>query len=279
MQVFDNEQGTLDGEPHPGERGYYLSTTWAGDQSGAGRSIATWLDVVSAEMRPRRWTSPASARCPRSCWVFADREGHIGMQANGWFPKRAKEHNGLLPIPAWDERNHWRGRLTTSLLPRVYDPPEGFVATANENINEPGGPQLVTQPVPDYRKRRIVERLRELPQATVADMQALQYDVVSLQARDLLAVFLPCLPDGPIKERLAEWDCSYSTDSYEATLFSRLYRNVLLEIFGHEAGDRLAADDVPVQPGRLFDDGAYRQSTTCWSRTSRCGGGAATRPS
>ena len=67
-------------------------------------------------------------------------------------------------------------------------------------------------------------------------MQALQYDVVSLQARDLLAVFLPCLPDGPIKERLSQWDCSYSTDSYEATLFSRLYRNVLLEIFGHEQG-------------------------------------------
>ena len=35
--------------------------------------------------------------------------------------------------------------------------------------------------------------------ATIDDMQKLQYDVVSLQARDLLAVFLPCLPDGPIK--------------------------------------------------------------------------------
>jgi penicillin amidase len=57
---------------------------------------------------------------------------------------------------------------------------------------------------------------------------------VSLQARDLLVVFLPCLPDGPIKQRLAQWDCSYTADSYEATLFSRLYRNVLLEIFGHE---------------------------------------------
>jgi penicillin amidase len=168
--------------------------------------------------------------------VFADRQGHIGMQGNGWFPKRAKDHNGLLPIPAWDPRNHWRGRLTSAVLPRVYDPPEGFVATANEDINAVGGPLLVTQPVPDYRKRRIVERLRQLPQATLADMQALQYDVVSLQARDLLAVFLPCMPQGKIRDRLARWDCSYGPDSYEATLFSRLYRNVLLEIFGHEQG-------------------------------------------
>jgi penicillin amidase len=90
--------------------------------------------------------------------------------------------------------------------------------------------------VPDYRKRRIDERLEELKGATIEDMQALQYDVVSVQARDLLAVFLPCLPEGPIKERLARWDCSYSPASREATLFTHLYRNVLLEVFGHEQG-------------------------------------------
>jgi penicillin amidase len=158
------------------------------------------------------------------------------MQANGWFPRRPREHNGLYPVPAWDENNHWRGRLSASVLPRVYDPPEGYVATANESINRPGGPVLVTQCVPDYRKRRADELLARCKNATVEDMQAMQYDVVSLQARELLEVFLPCLPDGAIKDRLSRWDCAYRPESYEATLFSRLYRNVLLEIFGHEQG-------------------------------------------
>ena len=36
-----------------------------------------------------------------------------------------------------------------------------------------------------------------------AEMQALQYDVVSTQARELLPLFLPHLPPGPIKDRLA----------------------------------------------------------------------------
>jgi penicillin amidase len=139
-----------------------------------------------------------------------------------------------LPIPAWDRRNHWRGLLSSSVLPRIYDPPEGYVSTANENINPSGGPMLVTQPVPDYRKRRIDQRLAQMNRATLADMQALQYDVVSLQARDMLDVFLPHMPDSPFKQRLAKWDCSYATDSREATLFSHLYRNVLLEVFGHE---------------------------------------------
>ncbi len=236
MRIYSNEQGTLDAELKPGTQGLYLSSRWIGDQHGSGRSITTWLDVVAAENTLEAMDVAKECPLPTLCWVFADRAGHIGLQANGWFPRRSNDHNGMLPIPAWDARNHWHGRLGTSVLPRAYDPPEGFVATANESVNKPGGPMLVTQPVPDYRKRRIVERLRELPQATLADMQALQYDVISLQARDLLQVFLPCLPDGPVKERLAKWDCNYSPESYEATLFSRLYRNVLLEIFGHEEG-------------------------------------------
>jgi penicillin amidase len=65
-------------------------------------------------------------------------------------------------------------------------------------------------------------------------MQQLQYDVISMQARDLLTIFLPHIPEGLVKQRLAAWDCNYSPGSKEATLFTWLYRNVLLEIFGQD---------------------------------------------
>ncbi len=90
--------------------------------------------------------------------------------------------------------------------------------------------------MPAYRKQRINERLAQLPRATVEDMQDLQYDLVSIQARELLRVLLPPLPDGPLKERLAKWDCNYSPESKEATLFQRFYVNVLMEIFGQDGG-------------------------------------------
>ena len=234
LSVHYNALGTLEAQPVEGAPGYYLSNTWVGDLHGAGRSISAWLDLIFAPDAATGMDIARECPLPTLCWVFADRQGHIGMQANGWFPKRAKTHNGLLPIPAWDKRNHWRGLLSSELLPRIYDPPEGFVATANENVSPPGGPVLVTQPVPDYRKRRIDERLAVMNPVTIQDMQSLQYDVVSLQARDLLAVFLPYLPDGPVKERLSKWDCNYAPESHEATLFSHLYRNVLLQVFGHE---------------------------------------------
>jgi penicillin amidase len=231
-RVYFNEQGTLENDPGSNVAGFYLSFAWIGNGPGASRSMATWLEVVGANSAAEAMDIARECPQPTLCWMFADRAGHIGMQGGGWMPKRNPANSGLLPVPAWEEANHWRGRVESYYLPRIYDPPEGFIATANENINTPGEPLLVTMPVPDYRKRRITERLGQLPQATLADMQQLQYDVISLQARDLLKVFLPNLPEGRVKDRLSAWNFSYDPASTEATLFLKLYRNVLLEVFG-----------------------------------------------
>ena len=236
LRIYENPLGTLDADPDATGPGLYLSVTWIGSTAGAGRAIGAWLDMISARSAAEGMEIVRECSQPSLVWVFADRAGHIGRQASGWFPKRRKGHSGLTPVPAWDERNHWRGRWLSDVLPAVYDPPAGFVASANEDINPPGGPRLITLLLPDYRKRRIDERLAALPQATVEDMQQLQYDVVSLQARELLPLFLPHMPDGPQKARLAAWDFSYAPESTEATLFQQLYRNVLLEVFGHEEG-------------------------------------------
>ncbi len=232
LAVYYNDQGALECDPSPTGPGMYLSNAWTGSDPGSGQSIATWLKLL--EKATVADAMPLVRECPQPtlCWVMADREGHIGLQGCGAFPLRAPGHSGLTPVPAWDERNHWQGRVPSELLPRIYDPSEGFVATANENINPSDGPQFCTLPLSGHRKQRIVERLSQLPRATLTDMQSLQYDVVSVQARRLLEIFLPHIHDEPLRTRLAAWDCSYSAGSLEATLFARLYRNVLLEIFG-----------------------------------------------
>jgi penicillin amidase len=236
LRVYENDQGTLDGDIDSAGQGFHLSIAWLGTYEGSGNSIRTWLNVTAAQNAREAMEIVRHCSQPTLCWVFADRDGHIGMQACGRVPYRAGGHNGLTPIPAWNAGNHWCGSLPEDLLPCIYDPPEGFIATANEEMNAQHGPMLVTQPLPDYRKRRIDERLAALPAATIEDMQEIQYDLVSLQARDLLEILLPYLPDGEVKRRLSLWDCRYEPQSKEATLFLRLYRNVMVEIFGQDEG-------------------------------------------
>ena len=232
LRIYYSDVGTIEGDLDEHGAGYYLAVDWSGHEEGAGQAIGAWLGVAASGSVREAMDVARECPHPSLTWLFADAEGHIGRQVNGWFPKRRRENHGLLPVPAWDPKNHWKGWLPANRLPRQYDPPEGFVSAANEPLQLPDGTLLVTQPVPDYRKRRIVERLEALDSATLEDMQHLQYDVVSVQARDLLEVFLPHLPEGEIKERLSAWDYSYPPDSREATLFTRLYNNVLMEMFG-----------------------------------------------
>ncbi len=236
MQVYQSPQGIIEGTLDEKGKGLHLALAWSGSQQGNGTAISAWLDVIAAENTRAAMRVARDCAQPTLCWVFADADGHIGLQSCGRFPKRGGGQIGLAPIPAWDEANHWQGWIASELLPSIYDPPEGFVATANEEKNPPGLPMLVTQPLNDYRKRRISERLGELRAATIDDMQSLQYDLISLQARDLLAVFMPHLPDGRVKTALSNWDYSYGPDSKEASLFLKLYRNVIVQVLGHEQG-------------------------------------------
>ncbi len=237
MPIYYNDVGTLECDPESAGEGQYLSVAWAGTAAGAGQAISTWLKLLGCQSTKQAMETVRDNPQPTLNWIFADRDGHIGKQASGWIPMRRAGQSGLAPASAADTENHWQGWHDAEALPRQYDPEEGFVASANENINSPGGPLYVTMQLPEYRYRRVNERLSELPLATIEDMQALQYDVVSLQARDLLAIILPNLPEGEFKKRLQEWPCTYTPESHEASLFQRLYRNILLEIFGQDSAE------------------------------------------
>lgn len=236
LRVYESPQGTIDGDLDEQGEGSHLAIAWSGMHEGNGTAISAWLDVIASKSTKAAMRVARDCAQPTLCWVLADSEGHIGLQSCGRFPKRGGGQIGLAPIPAWDEANHWQGWIANELLPNIYDPPEGFLATANEEKNPAGMPMLVTQPLADYRKRRICERLDELPAATLEDMQELQYDLISLQSRELLEVFLPHLPEGRVKESLSNWDYSHGAESLEATLFMKLYRNVIIEVLGHEQG-------------------------------------------
>ncbi|MEX1039512.1 MAG: penicillin acylase family protein [Pirellulaceae bacterium] len=235
MLVYENGQGTLDTDPEKYGPGYYFSLAWTGTPPRSGMAIASWLEMITATSTTEAMDVASHCPQPTLCWVIADTEGNIGLQGNGRFPRRRPGATGLGPLAAWEYRNHWQGFYSTDCLPRIYNPECGYIATANEEIGVEGGPRIVSQTLPDYRTRRIREELAYASDITPQRMQELQYDLVSLQARDLLPELLKHAPQA-MRDRLVNWDLRFSADSKEAVLFQRFYRNVLLEIFGHENG-------------------------------------------
>lgn len=231
---YENDVGVLDADPECD--GHYLSIAWVGRHVDTQPAISTWLDLISAEDVSAAMDIVAECTQPTLTFVLADSKGHIGKQGCGQIPRRRKNYSGLAASPAWDVMNHWQGWLPRHLLPTSYDPPQGYLATANEEQNPPDGPMLVTQTVHDYRQRRILQRLSELPEATVNDMQRLQYDVVSVQAQDLLKIIMPHIPPGVLRDKLKAWNFGYEPESTTAPLFQQLYRNLMTELLGNEQG-------------------------------------------
>ncbi len=226
--LYECEHGVLDGDPHVD--GTYLATRWAPGRSGAA-SLEAFAQMWQATTVAQGMAALGRVETAWN-WVLADRDGHIGYQMSGLLPRRRAGVSGFVPLPGWDRDNDWRGFADVPVLPRAYDPEEGFIVTANHDLNHLGESDPINLPMGDYRARRVAELLEAETSMTVADHARIQTDVVSIQARELMAVLRPLLPDTEEARLLRDWDLRYDPASRGATLFERFYQELLVAVFG-----------------------------------------------
>lgn len=171
-----------------------------------------------------RWGSPGENQ------VYADDEGNIGWKPGGLVPRRPN-WDGLLPVPG-DGRYEWDGFLDADELPVEYNPPRGWVATANQ-MNLPEGYPHEEKKVgyewyAPYRYERISEVLRGDSDHSLRDSVRLQNDHLSVPARRICARLDDLRSDVPKVEKalemLRDWDYLLSADSAPAALFEVWYR-------------------------------------------------------
>lgn len=122
--------------------------------------------------------------------AYADIEGNIGWLPAGFTPKRPN-WNGLLPVPG-DGSHEWDGFLNADDLPRVKNPPEGFIFTANEMnlpVDWPHETRRIGHEwIDPARATRIREALGSVDRHNLSHSMALQTDVTSIPARRLVAL-------------------------------------------------------------------------------------------
>ena len=200
-----------------------LTLRWVGAEPGT----AGYLGSLSVD-RAKDWKEFEEAmarwKVPSENIVYADREGNIGEHSTGLAPLR-KNWTGLLPVPE-SGGFEWSGFVPNSELPHSYNPASGFIATANhKTIPEHYRYTVGFQWAPPDRFLRISEVLRGATKSgrklTVADMESLQNDVVSLPARDLQALLRHAAANSPSDRAklLLDWNCALTTDSAAATLY------------------------------------------------------------
>ena len=231
IRIRENDLGVLESDVFEAELGdgYYLTRAWSAHRQGAARSLDALarLPLARNVLEAQHVAREVTISCN---WLLADRKGNIGYQQSGLLPDR--RHSGLHPVPAWDEDWHWRGMVPSDRLHSVLNPPEGFLATANDDHNPPAGPLVVNLPMGAYRADRIRALLSECSTCTLDDMERIQNDLYSLQAERFMAILRPLLPSTFAGRMLGHWDLRYDTTSRGATLFETVYHALLREVFG-----------------------------------------------
>ena len=127
---------------------------------------ASSADELDESMRT--WVDPCNN------FVFGDIHGDIGYLNRGQLPVRSMA-NAWLPVPGWTGEHDWRGTVPFDELARSRNPETGFIVTANNRIVGQEYPRyyIALDFFPDYRARRIVDRLKVLTGATVEDMASI----------------------------------------------------------------------------------------------------------
>jgi penicillin amidase len=225
---YENELGTLEGDPFAEE--YCLVSRWAAADIGT-MSLQAIFDLWGAASVKQGMARYGKIETGWS-YVFADNSGDIGFQMSGKVPKRREGVSGLVPLPAWNPENHWQGFHSVEEMPRIFNPPQGYFCTANNDLNQWGVVSPINMSMGSYRADRIATMLEKSSQLTVEDMSAMHFDVYSLQAEQFLAYFKPLLPDTDNGRILQDWDYRYDSESKGAYLFEAIYRALILEVFG-----------------------------------------------
>lgn len=190
---------------------------------------------------------------PAQNFVFASTDGTIAYKANGRIPIR-KKGNGELPVPGDSAEYGWEDYVPYDELPRVVNPKEGFIATANNEVVGEEYPYHLTrfwaQP---YRYERIAEALEVNDELTAEDMMALQLDWENLYAREFLASLVQAIEteDSTNKYQdvltlLKEWDQIDDPEQAAPLVFHKLMKQLPKTMFEGE----MPEDVYEMLPGK-----------------------------
>ncbi|MDP9054751.1 MAG: penicillin acylase family protein [Acidobacteriota bacterium] len=213
--------------------GAIMTLKWSASEPGVFANVFIDID------RARNWSEFTHAISrfggPGQNFVYADVDGHIGYHASGRLPIR-RGYAGDVPVDGSTGAAEWQGFIPFEELPQSYDPPDGFVVSANQNPFPPGYPYPVTGSFdPGFRARQIRGMLRAGGnRLTPEDSLRIQKDVYSEFGKFIAQQMVAAYADRKGRNKmfddamalLSNWDGQMDKDRPEPLIETLAYQYV-----------------------------------------------------
>ncbi len=191
--------------------------------------------------------------------VYADIEGNIAYHATGTIPVRGNG-DGRYPAPGWDSSYDWVGTVPLEQMPRMFNPPQGYIQSANQPVLRPGRSPFIGQDGSHgYRAARIVDMITSGNKHDVTSMQAMQLDAQDGSAQFVVPRLLAVDDAGnrtiaDLQVELEGWATGNNAFQAEgrssgAAIYMAVWRHILANTFH----DELPEDYWPVGGSQWFE--------------------------
>lgn len=210
-------------------------------------------------------------RAPPQNMLVADRQGTIAIRSTGRFPLRPSGRGDLLQSGETSAAD-WIGEWGAPDLPQSMNPPQGYLASANQQPVDPRrNPRyLGANWYSPWRAIRINQLLRADSTVTPDEMRRFQTDPGSVPANLFVPAFLQAAarhaehPDvRRAAELLAEWDRRYTRENTRAVLFEAAMRE-LADLLWDELRPDEPSSPRPPYPASAVMVVLLRDSTSAW---------------
>lgn len=243
IEVRGTRNGTIISSSTGQQLGQPLALRWTalqpGDRSYEGMYAVSYAqDWGTFKHSYRHFVAPALNM------LYADRKGNIGYLGIGAIPIRRKG-DGSVPVPGWDEAYAWQGQIPFEAMPSRYNPPEGYLVSANNRPVDDSYPYFISNNwAPLARAQRIEELIKHSigtgRRLTLLEMRSIQMDERSLSARQLVPVLTAIKPTNDDERKALEllrgWPGDMAASSAQAALFNVWMRHLSESLFGGALG-------------------------------------------
>ena len=180
---------------------------------------------------------------PGQNFVYADIDGNIGYICGAKLPIR-KTSSPTLVFDGTTSNSDWSGYVPYDEMPKIYNPPAGFIATANNKVVESFPYHISNLWEPNSRILRITSLLKSKEKHSVKDFKAYQNDYYSEYASELVPFIIDAFKNAEISDKnlnlalkvLKKWDFKIGADSQAPTIYTNFLQHLIENIFADEMG-------------------------------------------
>jgi penicillin amidase len=187
--------------------------------------------------------------CPAQNFVYADRHNNIALWGQGRFINKWKDQ-GRFVMEGENSKTLWGADIPMNENPHVLNPPQNYVASANQTVTDTTYPYWYNGNFTEFRGWRINQMLTKIwtHDLSIDDMMLMQVDDYSILAEKIKTQLCKSVDTQTLNQQrrymlagLGNWNKRLTADSREATLFQLwwfyLYHELWSDPMDHIAGN------------------------------------------